>query len=338
MINKIGSFLLKKKYFLRPFFVLFFISITLLSAGVAESAEVVDRIVAIVNEDIVRLVELNKTVSRFEEQIRLKRFSPDQENEEIYKIRMEVLNNLIDEKLADQEIKNSSIFVDEREIDNAIEQVKAINYYSDEDLRKALTAGSVSMEEYREEIKRQILRNKLVNIKIKSKIITTESDIENYYENNLDKYASKTRYLLRNILMTYPIAMDSQSKQIVYSRMETVYKQLIDGVPFEEIAQKDSEAMNAEDGGRLGLFLLDELTEKIAEVIKGLKPGEFSSITETDQGYQLFFVENIEETAGRTLNEMTDEISQLLYEESVNEKFQSWIEDLREDAHIKIIR
>lgn len=337
MICKICSFFLRKQYFFYPILILSLATATMF-ADVAVSAEVVDRVIAVVNDDIVRLVELNKTVSRFEEQIQLKRYSPDKENEEIYKIRMEVLNNLIDEKLADQEIRNSGIFVDEREIDVAIEQVKAMNYYSDEDLRIALTANGVNMAEYREEIKRQILRNKLVNIKIKSKIIITESDIENYYENNLDKYASKKQYLLRNIMMTYPMSMDTQSKQTVYSRMEDVYKQLIEGALFTEIAKNVSEAMNAEDGGRLGLFSLDELTENIAEAIKGLKPGEISSITETDQGYQIFFVEKIEETDGRTLSEMTEEISQLLYEESVNEKFQSWIEHLREDAHIKIIR
>ena len=337
MMNKICQSALKRKCFFCPFLVLF-LAVVSLPAGVALSAEVVDRIVAVVNDDIISLAELNKAVSPFEEQIRLKMYASDLENEQIYNIRMEVLNNLIDEKLADQEIRNSGIFVDEREIDNAIEQVKAMNYYSDEDLRKALAASNVSMGEYRDEIKRQILRNKLVNIKIKSKIIITESDIENYYENNPDKYASKKKYMLRNIMMTYPIAVDIQSKQTVYSRMEDVYKQLNEGALFTEIAKKDSEAMNASDGGRLGLFSIDELTENIAEAIKELKPGEISSITETDQGYQIFLVEKIEETGGRTLSEVTDEIRQSLYEESVNEKFQSWIEHLREDAHIQIIR
>jgi len=337
MMNKICQFALKRKYFFCPFLILLLV-VASLPAGVAVSAEVVDRIVAVVNNDIIRLVELNKAVAGFEEQIRLKGYPLDNENEEIYKMRMEVLNNLIDEKLADQEIRNAGIFVDEREIDNAIEQVKAMNYYSDEDLRKALTANNVSMGDYRDEVKRQILRNKLVNIKIKSKIIITESDIENYYENNPNKYASKKKYMLRNIMMIYPISMDMKSKQTVYSRIEDVYKQLNEGALFTEIAQKYSEAVNASDGGRLGLFSIDELAENIAEVIKELNPGEISSITETDQGYQIFMVEKIEETGGRALSEVTDEIKQSLYEQSVNEKFQSWIEHLREDAHIKIIR
>ncbi|MDA3895664.1 MAG: SurA N-terminal domain-containing protein [Desulfobacteraceae bacterium] len=337
MKNKVYSFTVRKKFFSGIFLGLLATFVSL-SAGIAISAEVVDRIVAIVNDDIIRLVELDKAAFSFEEQVRSKKYFADKENEEIYKIRMEILNNLIDEKLADQEIRNSGIFVDEREIDNAIEQVKAMNYYSDEDLRRALTASGVSMEEYREEIKHQILRNKLVNIKIKSKIIVTDTDIKSYYDNHPEKYASKQKYQLRNILMTYPVTMDTQSKQAVYSRMEGVLRQLGEGATFQEMAQEISEAMNASDGGSLGLFSLDELNVNIAEAIKDLNPGDVSLITDTDQGYQIFLVEKKEETGGQALSEVTEEISQLLYEESVNEKFQSWVEHLREDAHIKIIR
>ncbi len=304
----------------------------------AESAQVVDRIVAVVNDDIIRLVELNKAAARYEEQIRSKGYPPYRETEEIYKIRTDVLNNLIDDKLADQEIKDSGIFVDDREVDAAIEQVKAMNYYSDEDLRAALTASGINMDEYRTEIKKQILRNNLVNIKIKSKIIITDTDIAAYYEKHPDKYAVKQKYMLRNIMMPYPIGGDKQSREAVYSRMESVYKELSEGASFQEMAKKYSEAINAGDGGKLGLFALDELTENIQAAVKELKAGEFSSITETEQGYQLFYVEKIEETAGRPLSEVTDEIRKMLYEEEVNKKFQSWIENLREEANIQIIR
>ena len=69
-----------------------------------------------------------------------------------------------------------------------------------------------------------------------------------------------------------------------------------------------------------------------------MKPGEFSPIIETDQGYQIFFIDKIVETPGRALSEVEDEIQHVLYEEFVNEKFHSWIDELRKDAHIQIIR
>jgi peptidyl-prolyl cis-trans isomerase SurA len=283
----------------------------------------------VVNDDIIRLAELDRAVAPLEAQIRSKKFPPAREQEEIYRIRSEVLNNLIDEKLADQEIRSAGIFVDEREIDSAIEQVKAMNYYSDEDLRQALSASNVNMAEYREEIRHQILRNKLVNYKIKSKIIITESDIENYYAENPEKYSSKKKYLLSNILIPDPERRE---------QMQTVYRQLEAGMPFADAARKYSEAGNAVDGGRLGFFSLEDLAGSIQDAVKGLSAGDFSEITETDQGLQIFFVEKIEEQGGRTLDAMKDEIRQLLYEESVNKKFQSWIDELRDSSYIKIIR
>jgi len=332
-LNRVFTRALCSRRFYAWCFILFF------SAVGAVSAEVVDRIVAVVNDDIIHLRELDRAMAPFENQIRQKGLPPQKEEEEVYEIRMEVLNNLIDEKLADQEIRNSGIFVEDNEVDSAIEQIKAMNYYSDEDLRMALTANDVNMVEYREEIKRQILRNKLVNIKIKSKIIVTPSDIAAFYEKNADKYASKRKYMLRNIMIAPPEPMDSgSSSDSAYETMADVRRQLSDGAAFEDLARKYSQGVNAADGGRLGLFSIDDLAGNIGAAIKDLKPGEFSKVMETEQGLQIFYVEKIEETGGRALNDVSDEIRQSLYEETVNEKFKTWISHLREDAHIKIIR
>ncbi len=304
----------------------------------ADAAEIVDRIVAVVNDDIIRLVELNKIVAPVERQIRDMNLPPDKEKKTIYDKRMEILNNLIDEKLADQEIMRFHITVGEGEIDDAIERIKAMNYYTDEDIRKALLKNGLSMDDYRSDIKEQLLRNKLVNLKIKSNIIITRSDIQHYYDQHLDKYGPKRKYMLRNIIMMWPAMMDDESRKSVYARMETVYDQLANGAVFEETAKEYSEASNADDGGELGLFMMDELAENIQIALKTMKPGEFSPIIETDQGYQIFFIDKIVDTPGKALSEVEDEIQHTLYEEFVNEKFQSWIEELRKDAHIQIIR
>ena len=302
------------------------------------SAEVVDRIVAIVNDDIIRLTELNKALAPLEDQIRKKGLSTDMQQAEIYRLQQEMLNSLIDDKLADQEIKTAGIFVDEQEIDKAIEQVKSANYYSDEDLRSALTASGISMSDYRKEIKKQMQRNQLVNLKIKSKIIITDSDVLKYYNDHPESYAPQKKYMIRNIVMPLGFDIDAPSTQSNFGKMESIHQQLSDGASFEKMAMEYSEAMNAADGGKLGFFALDELAENIKSAVSPLEPGSFSSIIETDQGFQIFFVEDIQESGGKELSEVADEIRQKLYEDAVNKKFQSWIETLRKDADIKIIQ
>jgi len=303
----------------------------------AFSAEVVDRIVAVVNDDIIRLTDLNKAVAPLEEQIRLKKMAPEKQREEIFKLRQEMLNSLIDDKLADQEIKTAGIFVDEQEIDNAILQVKKANFYSDEELRSALTASGISMDDYRNEIKKQMHRNQLVNQKVKSKIIITESDVSAYYNAHPELFSVVKKYMIRNVMMPLDAGMDQAAKASVRAKMENVHQRLSAGEPFEKMAKAYSEAVNASDGGKLGLFALEELAENIRIAVEPLKPGMFSPVVETDQGYQIFYVEKIEDAGGKEFSCVADEIRQKLYEEAVNKKFQSWIEALRKDADIKMI-
>ena len=137
----------------------------------AKCAEVVDRIVAVVNDDIIILSELNQTLKPFAGRLKELGYSPEKERKMLFKVRSDILNQLIDQKLADQEIKRFNITVSEKEIDNAIERIKEASSYTDEELREELTVQGLGMEEYRESIKEQILRAKLINWEIKSKIV-----------------------------------------------------------------------------------------------------------------------------------------------------------------------
>lgn len=312
-------------------------AVTMCLTSLIHAAVVVDRIVAVVNDEIIRLVELNEKFAPFERQIRSLGHAPEKEQELIHQKRVDVLNDMIDEKLADQQIFEAGITVGDAEIDHAVEQIKAINSYTDEELRQALTLSGLDMKTYREEIRKQVLRNKLVNLKVTSSIIITQSDIQAYQDAHPEIYGPRKEYKLRNIMMTWGENADAKSRQAVYDRMAAVVEKLKKGESFATIAEISSEAVNAADGGLLGVFTLNDLAENIAGVISPLQPGQFSSIIETDHGYQVFFVEAILDAAPKTTNDSADEIRRKLYEEQVNEKFSAWIETLRKDAHIKII-
>ncbi len=307
------------------------------SVSATNETVLVDRIVAVVNDEIIRLAELNEKAAPVEEQIRSQEYSHKEERELIFEKRLEILNDMIDEKLADQQILEAGVTADNAEIDHAIAQIKSINSYSDEEFRQALSLSGLSMEGYREEIRKQILRNKLVNQKVTSNIIITQSDIEAYRDAHPEVYGARKQYQLRNIMMQRDAEVDAEQSRTVYDRMTEVVNKLEDGQPFPETAQRYSEGVNAEDGGLLGWFSLNDLEEKIAGAIASLEPGQFSPIIETDYGYQIFFVEDIQEISSKTPDESASEIRRKLYEEQVNEKFQAWIENLRQEAHINIM-
>lgn len=301
-------------------------------------AEVVDRIVAVVNDDIIRLSELNKRFEPVAEEIRSKDLSPKEAEEKLYEARSRILDDMINQILADQQIREAGIQVGDQEVDAAIERVKEMNYYTDKDIRQALQMQGMSMESYRRELRNQIRRSKLVNQKVKSSIVITEADVREYYENHKDEYAGKIRYQLRNIFMPYPEYGDTEKRRALREEMNAVYEKLKSGADFAEMARTHSDAPNATDGGELGRFALKDLSEKLRPVVKSLDTGEFSGVVETERGFQIFYLEDIIKTGGQSFEAVSAEIEKKLYDRAVDRKFESWIQSLREDAHIRIIR
>jgi peptidyl-prolyl cis-trans isomerase SurA len=304
----------------------------------AESAEVVDRIVAVVNDDIITLFELNRSFEPYAEKVRALGYSIDKERKMLFKVREDMLSRLIDQKIKDQEIKHFNITISEKEIDQTIERIKEANFYTDEDLRTALAYDGLTMEEYRKQIKEQILRTKLVNLKIKSKIVITEDDIKSYYENHQDKYGEKKKYHLRNIIMKVSPFADEKEKLEIKTKMDAILDKLNEGQSFETLAMTYSESSLAVEGGDLGLFGLDELSPQLQDTIKEMKIGEFTPVLDTDQGYQIFFIQEIVNTPGKSLEEVLPKIEKILYNEILEKKYLSWLEDLRKQSVIKIIK
>ncbi|MFW6080387.1 MAG: peptidylprolyl isomerase [Desulfosalsimonas sp.] len=310
----------------------------LAGALVSGAGQVVDRVVAVVNEDVIRLRELEQALEPVRKQLESRGLSEEKRLEEFYEAREQILDEMINEKLSDQQIQDSGIEVDQSDVDAAIENVKQRNRYTDEDLRQALQMQGMTMEEYRSEIKQQMLRSRLVNQKVRSNIVVTDEDIRRYYEKNPEEFGGEIKYELRNILMQPSQPGNSAAADEVLARMNLILWQLEQGASFEGLAGYFSEATNASDGGRLGQFALEDLAGDLRAVIGDLDKGEFSGVVDTAHGFQIFFVEDIVTTEPEPLENVSDEIGKKLYDKRVNEKYSEWIDSLRQQAHIRIIR
>ncbi len=304
----------------------------------AEGAETVDRIVAIVNSDIITLYELNQSLKPYAERVKTLGYSNNKEQEMLFKVREDILKKLIDEKIEDQQIKRFNIVVSEQEIDKTVERIKEINYLTDEEFRKGLNAEGLTMDEYRERLKESLLRTKLVNREIKSKIVITNEDIKTYYDSHSEKYGGETKYHHRNILMIVSPLADAVEKRRVKEEMEAVLAKIKDGEPFENMVAAYSESPLASEGGDLGLFALDKLSPTLREAVKDLKAGELTPVLDTEYGYQIFLVEEVMQTPVNPLEKVKLEIERILFDKIVDERFQAWLEELRENSHIKITK
>ncbi|MEZ4525926.1 MAG: SurA N-terminal domain-containing protein [Desulfobacterales bacterium] len=322
---------------LTVFFPVLCFCVFLFTPGLAQ-CEVVDRVVAVVNDDIVSLTELNRFAAPYAEKIREADYSDEKKGEMLFKLREDILSQLIDQKLTDQEARRANISVSEKEVDNAIERVKQAGSYSDAQLREGLKKEGLTMEEYRSRIKEQILRTKLVNLEVKSKIVLTEDEVKKYYEEHREEYQGGKKYRLRNILLSVPSFAEESEKNEIRKRMESIVKAFKKGTSFATLAREFSESSHAEEGGYLGEFPFDGISPQLKSALFDLREGDITGILDTEQGFQIFFIEKIISASDKTLEEATIEIEEKLYNEVINKQFRTWLEDLRKRSYIRIIR
>lgn len=313
-------------------------SVLVISYPLNAMAKVVDRIVAVVNDDIILMSELDATFQPYRKKIKDGGYPPEKEQQMLYRVREDLINKMVEKKLTEQEVKARNISVSENEIDQMIERIKQINYLTDEDLKKELDARGVTLKEYRKELKEQSLQNKLVVREVNSKIVITKSDIKKYFDDHPELYGGKIQYHLRNIFLKYPSNANNDPESALKERFYPVMEKLKSGQAFQEVARQYSESSSASDGGDLGKFSLESLSDQIKNNIKTLSAGEYTPILTSEQGGQIIFVEEIVQDGGKSLKAVSAEIEQKLYKKIIEKRFAEWMEGLRARSHIKIIR
>jgi peptidyl-prolyl cis-trans isomerase SurA len=294
------------------------------------SAELVDRILAVVNNDIVTLSEFNKTYAKLSMQIRTSDYPPEQQRELLSKLNTQVLDTLIKETLTEQQAKTFQIEIDDREIDDAIDDVRTRHHYTEEEFEHVLKMQGSSIKEYREHIRKQKIQSQLVGIMVQSKVVITDEDVQAYYDSHPEEYQSKTTYHLRTILKR--LVSDETRAE-----MDEALAAFKSGTPFEDVAKEYSEPPFKETGGLLGSYSLDQLSLQIQNVIKDLQVGSCSTVLQTDQGLQILYVENITQEGGQTFEEAAPDIKKILYQTKMEQRYHAWIDDLKKKSHIKLI-
>ena len=299
-------------------------------------AELVDRIVAIINDDIILQSEFDVTANLFRKSAQKQ--NPDAEVSNILTQDQKniIINQMINDKLILQQVFQYGIKVDEEEVDSNIERIKSVNNLSDAAMLRMIELDGMTYEEFKTKIRDQLLQIRLVNRQVKSKVIITDADVRAYYDANKEVYGGRAKYHLRQILVRSASAADDE-KRSTFSLVQNIFERLKAGENFSELAKVYSQSSSAREGGDLGFFELRLLAPQIRDAISNLPKGGFTNIIESDQGYQILYIEDIETTQGQSFDDAVSAIEEKLYTERMEEKFQAWLTDLRKKAHIQIM-
>ena len=298
-------------------------------------AEICNRVVAQVNDDVITLYELDNRMKE------LTGYDPDElklkDKKGYIETRRQVLELLVDEKIAFGKIRELGIKITPGEIDDAIERIKESNQLTQEDLIARLKEQDMSLNSYREEIKRQLERNKLINYEVKSKIVIREEELKDYYTKNKDKFRLIAKVHLATIFLKQEDPSNQEETIALLRTAEDIVFRLKRGEDFGKMAKKFSQGPGAEEGGDLGIFKTSQLDPDLLKILKDMIPGDVTRPIIRQAGIQIVKLLDKQDSIVKPFDDVREAIFEILYKEKVNKRYSSWLRDLREKAYTKII-
>ena len=321
-------------------FLLFIFFLTLLCAPLSQ-ADVVDRVVAIVNDDVITLSEVNEEGKALFQ--RVAEEAPASElSEALKQVRKSVVEKLIENKILLQEAKKANISVSDAEIDKAMELIITRNKKTKEQFRAQRDSRGRTEEQYRKNLESQVLSSKLVTYEVRSKVIIPESRIIDYYDTHFTERVGEGGFYILQMGFTWDkVSPDSAAlKEEAGKKAERIRSLAVSEQDFKELARKYSELPSATDGGDIGVVQRDDMSPAMLETISDTKPGGISRIIETSAGYQFFKVLSSQE--GQIITKVSyesvkDEIYDTLYQQEIQVRFKDWLKKMKSQSYIKIL-
>jgi peptidyl-prolyl cis-trans isomerase SurA len=288
-------------------------------------AEVVDRIVAEVNNDIITMSELENMTRSIQARSGIKPSKRDAQ-----KMQREMLEALIDRKLAKAEAKRRGIKVSPKEVDEEIAHFKQrSNIPDDETLAKALSNEGLSLKEFKQQMADQLLQERLMALVVRPKISVSDAEVRRLYDQRFKH--SGTHVHLLTLRLPFPPGATNEQKAEIKQKTEAILTAVKRGESLREAAGKFS--LKPSD---VGFVAQSDLDPRLAEYLGQLKPKEVAPV-ETPEGYQL--IQILERRSGepQPFEAVAPRIRNILMQEEMGKYFSEWVKTLREKAHIKIM-
>ncbi|NLA75995.1 MAG: hypothetical protein GX846_11095 [Deltaproteobacteria bacterium] len=315
--------------------ILFFMAFSLLLSTQPLFADESNRVVAFINDDVITLYELN---SRIEELTGRSKDELQAANEQdFFKVREDILDLIIEEKVVRSKVKELELEATTEEIDTYLEYIKEENKLTQEELVQLLKHEGMSLEKFREKVKEDLEHRNLIDMEVKGKMIITGEQIAAYYEEHKKNYERPGSAHIASIFLV-PDTPGSESELAELKKKgETIIERISKGEKFEDLAGEFSNGPGAKDGGDLGNFPLTDIDPKILELINSLKDGDVSS--PIDMGNRVQIVKLIKKiNAGHTpVEELQDEIYQTLYSTEIEKRYEEYMGSLIKESYMKKI-
>lgn len=316
------------------------LSVLLLAAFSFAGDTVIEDIIARVNSGIITRSELQRnkeqTLNELKQQPGSEINAADAEKN--------ALRDLIDQQLLVQKAADLGLSADTDVVKQLDDMRKKSNLDTIEDLEKEAAKQGINWEEFKQNLKNNVLTQMVISREVGPRIQITSEEEKKFYDEHKDKLSQPERVRLSEILISTSkkdkdgndVPMSDQEIAIAESKAKQLADELKKGAKFDDLARKNSDGPTAGDGGDLGYFQRGQLAKELEDKTFAMKPGDFTDVTRTKQGFEILKVTEHNQAGIPPLKDVEPKIQEAIYLQKLQPKLREYLTKLREDAYIDI--
>lgn len=300
----------------------------LAAAGVAR-AEVIERVVAVVNDDAILLSDLRRRAAPMLEVALADAETRVERTTRLKALYRRIIDQLIDEQLVEQAARKMHTTVGSREVDQAIENVRRQNNMSEEQFWQAVEAQGFTEKQYKSDVRKQLLRLKVVNQRVRSRVNITEDVVRDAYDDRVRSARRSQRFRAAHVFT--PLSSDASATEVA--------KALAGARQLRSTLTADNFDAHAEQsGGDLGWLDQGDLPPVLEDALLGLSVGEISEPVRGPAGIHIFLVRERQQgdAAIPSFDEARADIQRELLDQAMTKQEKLFITGLRRDAIVEV--
>ncbi len=287
-------------------------------AAAASGPVVVDRVVAVVNDEIITMSDLQREM---------------QKRRDIADQRL-LLEDMIDRKLQMVAAKRNGLEVADRELTEAINDIMKRNNMDNTQFESALSKEGLTLELYRIELREQMTMSRLFDKFVRTGLSVDEAEIKAYYDKNVKQFSLPEEVRVRLLVVTVSEKASPTQLTAAEEQAAALMARIRKGENFIGLIRENSGGPTAAQDGDLGFMQRDHVIPEIEEAAKNLKPGEYAGPVKGADGFYLIRVEEVR-TPVKPFEKVKEEIQKLLYEQKMENAYRTFLQSLRSEAHIE---
>jgi len=294
--------------------------------------DIIEEIVAIVNDDIITLSQYKAEHEDYYQSLRAQ-YKGDEFNKRYAALKENLLEQMITDLLLYQEAEKMEIDADEQLRLWLEDLKKENNINSDAELIQALQQQGFDFEKWKAKIKLNIMKDAVIVTEVRRNIVLDDSEIVNYYKLHPEEFTELPEYKLRAIYLS----AEGGNEEEVEAKKREINEKILSGEELSALAGTYSEGPEKEKQGELGSFKKGELEKDLEQAVEKLKVGEMTPWLRVRTGWFLLKLEEKKESRLQSFEEVRMGIEGKFFNEKSQEKLDEYLKKLKEKSHIKII-